>query len=73
MEKFICAKIVYEANGEQKTMWQRLGRLYDNEGKLSGRITTIPVGWDGRIYVFDNDDSDGKTPTKPENSNSLPF
>lgn len=39
------------ASGEEKTEWMKIGNLFDKDGKMSGRIRTTPLNWDGSFVI----------------------
>lgn len=65
----------YEAGGETKTAWVRLGTLWVREdGTISGVLEVAPTGnwFDGRIHAFRADEK-GKAPAaKPQQSTEQP-
>lgn len=44
----------YTMNGEEKTKWHNCGALFiKDDGKISLKLTMIPVNFDGQMQVFD--------------------
>ena len=45
----------YTSNGEEKTRWQRVGAVFEKDGRLSIKLDAIPVGneWNGWLSCFE--------------------
>ncbi len=49
----MCVGRDYESRGETKTAWTNIGKLFVNDdGSVWGRVTAVPVGWDGKFSAF---------------------
>lgn len=66
MAKNISVARNYEVNGEQKTQWTNIGKVFEKDGKQFGVINLIPTNWDGRFCIFEE-------APKANESNDLPF
>jgi hypothetical protein len=70
----VCVTGTYtDRNGQEKAQWTTVGRVIEKDGKLSLKLDTIPVGFDGWIKFFEP-----KEKTKPASGFSdikddLPF
>lgn len=53
MAKNISVARNYEVNGEQKTQWMNIGKVFEKDGKQFGVINVIPTNWDGRFNIFE--------------------
>ena len=52
--KDICVGRKYTSNGEEKTQWMNIGKVFISEdGKMSGVINLIPTNWDGNFQIFE--------------------
>lgn len=52
--KNICVGKNYKnKNGEEKTQWLTIGKLFITEKGMSVQIDAVPTGWDGHAQVFD--------------------
>lgn len=54
MTQNITIKQTYVVNGEEKTRWVNIGKLFEKDGKQFGKLDVVPLGWDGRFYVFED-------------------
>lgn len=42
----------YMKNGEEKTQWTQIGTIFKkDDGSLSGKMSAIPLNWDGQFIV----------------------
>lgn len=80
MAKNISVARNYEVNGEQKTQWMNIGKVFEKDGRMFGIINVIPTNWDGRFNIFEEQvkaeetTSATATATKQANKpNDLPF
>jgi hypothetical protein len=37
--------------GEEKAQWRKVGACWSSERGISGRIESIPIGWDGSFIL----------------------
>lgn len=74
--KNICVAISYtDKKGEKKTMWKTIGKFFEGD-KPFGIIDSIPIGWDGRFQLFNDDKKGGQQTVQPASdspSDGLPF
>lgn len=40
-----------DKQGQQKNAYREIGAVFEKEGQLSAKLETIPVGWDGFMYL----------------------
>lgn len=79
MAKNISVARNYEVNGEQKTQWMNIGKVFEKDGKQFGVINVIPTNWDGRFNIFEeavkaNEPNVQPQPAPKANEpNDLPF
>ena len=71
MAKNISVARNYEVNGEQKTQWMNIGKVFEKDGKQFGVINVIPTNWDGRFNIFEEAPKESATPN--EEKKDLPF
>lgn len=72
MAKNISVARNYEVNGEQKTQWMNIGKVFEKDGKQFGVINVIPTNWDGRFNIFEEAPKESAT-TPNEAKKDLPF
>ncbi len=54
--KNICFAENYKSNNEDRTKWHTVGTLFVKEdGKMSIKLDTVPVNFDGNFQVFDRE------------------
>jgi hypothetical protein len=46
----------YMKDGEEKRRYMEIGAVFENNGRLSGKLESIPVGWDGHFFLNVPDD-----------------
>ena len=51
----------YIKNGEEKTSWSRCGVLLETEKGFRIKLDVIPIGGDGWLSVFEDDDKGSGT------------
>jgi len=46
----------YTKNGEEKTKWTTIGACFiKDDGKMSIKLETVPLNWDGQAQIFDRE------------------
>jgi len=53
MNKNIMFPQKYTSNGEEKTSWKQVGKLFEKDGKMTIKLDMIPIGSDGWLHCFD--------------------
>ena len=50
-----------DEQGEERTRWVQIGVVFEKDGRLSGKMESIPVGWDGWFSLLPPQDNDGES------------
>lgn len=61
-----------DRNGEEKTRWHHMGVCFQSDqGHLSIKLDSIPVGFDGWISLFEPKPKEEKTAQAQTNPNTI--
>jgi hypothetical protein len=58
----------YTSNGEEKTKWINCGAVFDSNGKMSAKLDSIPVGFDGWFKFFEPKPRQDSPPAPAQNT-----
>ena len=57
----------YTQNGEEKTKWINCGAVFiKDDGKMSLKLSAVPVNCDGQFQIFDKKPREGQQPQQPQ-------
>lgn len=67
----VTARRYTDRNGEEKTAYTNIGAVFEKNGKLSMKLSTAPIGWDGWAQLYVPKPKDGTSNQSVSNKNEV--